>query len=133
MEAVVVVVVALVILDVLALRFGAESRDGFGGDGSGRRPALATGTGASGGGSTMWSAYSVEQEAYLRHEENLRWAGRRALLREARRAAAGAGAGGERRRAPLHRRLLHRLGGRLVAWGVALQARTAAPATAGWR
>ena len=56
-----------------------------------------------------WTWHAVEQDARLRHAEALR---RAALDRLA----------GEARRAGRARRLLHRLGGWLVAWGGRLQA-----------
>ena len=63
-----------------------------------------------------WTWHAAEQDARLRHAEALRRAALDRLVGEARRA-------GRARRGPGRaRRLLHRLGGWLVAWGGRLQA-----------
>jgi hypothetical protein len=84
----------------------------------------------------MWHAYEAEQEIRLRHEERRQQAAQERLARQARAAAhARRGPGVPGRQA----RLLHRLGGLLVAWGSRLQGSPAPerpPATAvsaGWR
>ena len=111
---VVVAVAAVVALEVLAYRFGCDSRDGVAraesqrwsswyDEAARRRRRLAT----------MFDPSAVELHASYRQEELLTEAARHRLLREA------------RRQAPVRRPLagwLHRVGTRLEAWGWRLQA-----------
>jgi hypothetical protein len=65
----------------------------------------------------MWHVYEAELAVRQSQTEHRRWAAQQRLARQARTAAPGRGPGAQGRKA----RLLHRLGGLLVAWGSRLQ------------
>ena len=65
----------------------------------------------------MWHVYEAELAVRQRQTEHRRWAAQQRLARQARTAGARRGPGAQGRQA----RLLHRLGGLLVAWGSRLQ------------
>jgi hypothetical protein len=62
----------------------------------------------------MWHVYEAELAVRQSQTEHRRWAAQQRLARQARTAAPGWGPGAQAR-------LLHRLGGLLVAWGSRLQ------------
>jgi hypothetical protein len=65
---------------------------------------------------SMWHPYSVEQYVRAQQAEHLRWAERDRLVRLARRAPPG-----HQTPSSLRRRVLHWIGGQLIAWGQRLQ------------
>ncbi len=72
----------------------------------------------------MWHVYEAELAVRQSQTEHRRWAAQQRLARQARTAGPGRGPGAQGRQA----RLLHRLGGLLVAWGSRLQGLQVSPA-----